>query len=133
DRRSRPERQALQGATGLGRSRRAAMRLLPVRNDHGGLGAARREAKTDRQGHRRRDHQYLPLWDIPASAGSDPHGGERVREGHMNFVPKMNRRSFLVSTAAAGGGLALGISLAPESASAQTSLSTPELGVWVVV
>ena len=48
----------------------------------------------------------------------------------MNFVPKMNRRSFLVGSAAvAGGGLALGIDL--PSASAQGA--TPELGVWVVV
>jgi isoquinoline 1-oxidoreductase beta subunit len=48
----------------------------------------------------------------------------------MNFVPKMNRRSFLVGSAAvAGGGLALGIDL--PSASAQGA--APELGVWVVV
>ena len=51
----------------------------------------------------------------------------------MNFIPKMDRRSFLIGTAAAGGGLAIGIPFAPESASAQTALSTPELGVWVVV
>src|SRR3954464_14322376 len=51
----------------------------------------------------------------------------------MNYVPNMNRRSFLVGTAATGGGLALGIPFAPESANAQTALSTPELGVWVVV
>ena len=46
----------------------------------------------------------------------------------MNFVPNMNRRSFLIGTAAAGGGLAIGIPFAPESANAQ-ALSTPELGV----
>ena len=51
----------------------------------------------------------------------------------MNFIPKMDRRSFLIGTAAAGGGLAIGIPFAPDSASAQTALSTPELGVWVVV
>ncbi len=49
----------------------------------------------------------------------------------MNFVPKMNRRSFVVGSAAAGGGLALGIGLPLDSASAQAA--TPELGVWVVV
>jgi isoquinoline 1-oxidoreductase beta subunit len=50
----------------------------------------------------------------------------------MNFVPKMNRRSFLVGSAAvAGGGLALGIDL--PVADAQGALATPELGVWVVV
>ena len=27
----------------------------------------------------------------------------------MNFVPKMNRRSFVIGTAAVGGGLALGL------------------------
>ena len=29
----------------------------------------------------------------------------------MNYIPKMNRRSFVVSAAAAGGGLALGFDL----------------------
>ncbi len=48
----------------------------------------------------------------------------------MNFVPKMNRRSFLVGSAAvAGGGLALGIDLPSANAQGATS----ELGVWVVV
>ena len=30
----------------------------------------------------------------------------------MNFVPKMNRRSFFIGTAAVGGGLALGFDFA---------------------
>ena len=29
----------------------------------------------------------------------------------MNFIPKMNRRSFIVGTAAAGGGRAIGLDL----------------------
>jgi len=51
----------------------------------------------------------------------------------MNFVPNMNRRSFLTSAAAVGGGLALGIDLpfGPNEAGAQTA--APELGVWVVI
>ncbi|MSO67124.1 MAG: xanthine dehydrogenase family protein molybdopterin-binding subunit [Pseudolabrys sp.] len=51
----------------------------------------------------------------------------------MNYVPKMNRRAFVVGSAAFGGGLALGldIPLGPQDASAQAA--TPELGVWVVV
>ena len=48
--------------------RRAAMRLLPVRHDHGGLRAARREAEADRQGHRRGDHEHLPVRHLPTSA-----------------------------------------------------------------
>jgi isoquinoline 1-oxidoreductase subunit beta len=49
----------------------------------------------------------------------------------MNFVPKMNRRSFVIGSAAAGG-LALGIDL-PFGPPAALANSTPELGIWVVV
>jgi isoquinoline 1-oxidoreductase subunit beta len=49
----------------------------------------------------------------------------------MNYVPKMNRRSFLVTSAAAGG-LALGLDFA-FSKSAFAQGSTPELGAWVVI
>ena len=39
---------------------------------------------------------------------------QRVREEHtMNYVPKINRRSFVVGTAAVGGGLALGLDFRP--------------------
>jgi isoquinoline 1-oxidoreductase subunit beta len=51
----------------------------------------------------------------------------------MNYVPKMNRRSFLV-TAAAAGGLALGLDLplgGPQIVRAEGG--SPEIGVWVVV
>src|ERR1700742_57615 len=129
----RAGRRAHQGAAGLGQPRCPAMRLLPMRNDHGGLRASRREAEAHRQGHRRRDHQYLSLRHLPAGPRSDPHGCERVKGTAMNYIPNMIRRSFLIGTAAAGGGLAIGIPFALDSASAQTALSTPELGVWVVV
>ncbi|MBI2714862.1 MAG: xanthine dehydrogenase family protein molybdopterin-binding subunit [Rhizobiales bacterium] len=51
----------------------------------------------------------------------------------MNFVPKMNRRAFVVGSAAFGGGLALGLDIpfGPQVSGAQAA--TPELGVWVVV
>jgi len=51
----------------------------------------------------------------------------------MNFVPKMNRRSFVIGTAAAGGGLAIGFDLPFGSKLANAQASTPELGVWVVI
>jgi len=52
----------------------------------------------------------------------------------MNYVPKINRRAFVVGRAAVGGGLAIGFDLplgGPQSASALTN--GPELGVWVVI
>ena len=55
--------------------RRAAMRLLPVRPDHGGGGAAEEEAEADRPGHRRGDDQHLPLRHLSAHPRSRPHGG----------------------------------------------------------
>jgi isoquinoline 1-oxidoreductase subunit beta len=52
----------------------------------------------------------------------------------MNYVPKMNRRTFVVSVAAAGGGLALGLDLplgGPQPILAQDG--SPEVNAWVVV
>jgi len=50
----------------------------------------------------------------------------------MNYIPKMNRRSFIITSAAAGGGLALGLPLSLKDAAAQTA-ATPEIGAWVVI
>ena len=105
------QRQAQRRAAGLARQRRAAMRLLPERHDHGGDGAAQAEAQADRRRHRCSDHQYLPLRHLSA----DPRGHscrcQRVTEAAMTYMPRINRRSFVVGAAAAGGGLALGLRL----------------------
>src|SRR5499433_1335348 len=135
-RRAGAERRAAQGAAGLARSRRAAMRLLPVRDDHGGGGAAQGQAETQRCRHRRDHHQYLPLRHLSAGARGDPcRCGERVkREAAMNYVPKIDRRSFVVSAAAVGGGLALGLDLpfgGPQVIRAQDG--SPEVNAWVVI
>src|SRR6188508_1911372 len=52
----------------------------------------------------------------------------------MNFVPKMNRRSFLATSAAAGGGLALGMSV-PFGGSdvVRAADGSPEVNAWVVI
>jgi isoquinoline 1-oxidoreductase beta subunit len=52
----------------------------------------------------------------------------------MNYVPHMNRRAFVISAAAAGGGLALGLELplvGPQPTLAQDG--SPEVTSWVVV
>ena len=64
-------RQQPSGAAGLARRGRAAVRLLPVRPDHGGRGAARREPGAERRGDRRSSS--------PTSADAAPTPGSARR------------------------------------------------------
>ena len=50
----------------------------------------------------------------------------------MNYMPKMNRRAFVVNAAAAGGGLALGFHL-PFGLDAAHAAAVAEVNAWVVV
>ncbi len=45
----------------------------------------------------------------------------------------MNRRSFVIGTAAVGGGLALGLELQIGSGEADAAASEPEVNAWVVI
>src|SRR5262249_5074705 len=110
------------------------MRLLPIRHDHGGGGAAQGEAQSDRRGHRHQHHQYLPLRHVPTDAGSGPCRGERVMtEAAMNYMPKINRRGFVVDAAPAGRRLAVvfGLSLGGQQAILAAD-GSPEINAWVV-
>jgi isoquinoline 1-oxidoreductase beta subunit len=50
----------------------------------------------------------------------------------MNYIPRMNRRAFVVGAAAAGGGLSLGFGL-PLGATTARAADTPEVNAWVVI
>src|SRR5437660_6831463 len=54
-------------------------------------------------------------------------------EGAMNYMPRMNRRSFLVSAAAAGGGLALGLNIPFGPQVVRAADGSPEITAWVVI
>ena len=51
----------------------------------------------------------------------------------MNYMPKINRRSFVVGTAAAGTGLALGFALPRGSASVRAADGVTEIDAWVMI
>src|SRR3954452_6519519 len=51
----------------------------------------------------------------------------------MNFVPKMNRRSFLATGAAAGGGLALSMNIPFGADIVRAADGAPEVNAWVVI
>jgi isoquinoline 1-oxidoreductase beta subunit len=51
----------------------------------------------------------------------------------MNYMPKIDRRSFVVGTAALGGGLALGLRLPVGPDVVHAADGTPEVNAWVVI
>src|SRR6267142_1868605 len=111
------------------------MRLLPVGHDHGGGCAPQDESQAERRRHRLRHHQHLPLRHLRAGARSDPRRRQgRVREPTMTAMPKFTRRTFLISSAAVGGGLALGLRLPPFGpAVVRAADGSPEITIWVVI
>ena len=51
----------------------------------------------------------------------------------MNYAPQMNRRSFVIGTAAVGGGIALGLELPFSPRGARAAVGGPEVNAWVVI
>src|SRR6266852_3671218 len=128
-----PRGQAASRTTGLARFRRTAVRLLPERHDHGGGGIPQGETEADRRGHRQGDHQHLPLRNVSTGARGDPRRRKRVREAPMNYVPQINRRTFVVNAAALGGGLALGMDIPLGPNVVRAADGSPEVTAWVVI
>src|SRR3954464_15304806 len=109
------------------------MRLLPERDDHGRGSPSEAESETDRQGHRRSDHEYLPLRHLPAGARGDPRRRERLRRHAMNHST-LNRRAFVIGTATAGAGLALGLDIPFGGPTVvRAADGSPEVNAWVVI
>src|SRR5260370_33458364 len=110
------------------------MRLLPERHDHGGDGTPQGEAQADRRRHRRSDHQYLSLRHLSTNPRGDSRCGQRlIWEAAMTHMPRMNRRSFVVGAAAAGGGLALGFELPFGPQVVRAADGSPEAQAWGVI
>src|SRR5438128_4165803 len=112
------------------------MRLLPVRPDHVGLGAAGQEPDPERRRHRHGDvGQHLPLRHLRSNsrrhqAGRRSTGGRREGSLTMKTVSPetVSRRDFVVAIAGAGGGLLLGCRVDGRRslpASAETASSAP--------
>src|SRR5262245_16145743 len=51
----------------------------------------------------------------------------------MTKAPRLNRRSFIVGTAAVGGGLALGLKIPFGPAVVRAQDGSPEINAWVVI
>src|SRR5262245_61189940 len=106
------------------------MRLLPERYDHVRGGATQGQAEAKRCRHRCSDDQHLSLRHLSAGAPGHSRGSECLREATMNHMPRLDRRTFLVNSAAAG--LSLGFHI-PFGDEAQAQTATPEVNAWVVI
>src|SRR5499426_4174522 len=120
------------------------MWLLPVGTDHGCRGVAQKDPEAHRQGHRRGHDQHLSVRNLSAHPSCRAHGGQRhiqdlgrpaVKTMIRGKTAKLSRRTFIVGSAAAGGGLALGFNLPSgfDSAVAQSVNEGAEVNAWVVV
>src|SRR5215831_12085634 len=105
-------------AAGLARSRGGAMRLLPVRADHVGSGAAEGDAEAQRRPYRRRHvRQCLPLRHVSAHSRRDPPRrslSDDMTMPHSSLARDLDRRGFLKGGAASGVGLVVTLTLAGE-------------------
>ena len=119
------------------------VRLLPGRPADDGCGPDLQEAQADRCRHRRGDDQHLSLRNLSAHPRRHSHGGwqqQGLRGGRHDEDSKQDPplpAQFLVSGAAAGGGLALGFHIPGiKDAIAQQLIGAQggELGgAWVVI
>src|SRR6478752_3396920 len=117
------------------------MRVLPIRTNHGSCRAPRSDSAADRRANRCCDDQCLPLRHLSAHPRRSEFGGgsgigELTMKTSAGRKADVSRRTFVIGSAAAGGGLALGFNFsdAAKSAQAQNAAEGPaEINAWVVV
>src|SRR6266850_1859783 len=115
-------------AEGVGRRAGAAMRLLPVRADHAGGGAAGEEqaavARADREPHER---QHLPLRHLQPHRARHP---ARVEGGvAMLLETKIGRRGFIKTA----GALTFSFTFAGQVSKALAQDSAAKFNAWVTI
>src|ERR1700733_2118948 len=115
------------------------MRLLPVRTNHVRSRPAVDQSQAHRRRHRRRDGgKHLPLWNLPAHPCRHSRRCRHERNAIMSKVAtKLNspsRRKFLKTSAAASGGLVLGIALPSALNSAFAAEATTSMpNAWIKI
>src|SRR5262245_19611053 len=124
DRRSWRVARRKESTGGVGRARRAAMRLLPVGPDHGRHRAAHLESEAERCGHRQCDgREHLPLRHLSTDSRGDSQSRRNEGSLIMTTLKNPSRRKFLKSSAVAGGALVIGVQLPPHAlAAVKTSM-----------
>ena len=104
-------------------------------HDHGGVGAPRGRAASDRRADRRRHHQHLPLRHVRARAPRDP-GARTHRVVHRprfsvreaSAMGKWTRRAFIGTGTLVGGGFVLGVAGRPSRPAGTASCPTTPTG-----
>ena len=131
------------GAEGLGRARRAAVRLLPVRHDHGRRRAAARTSPSPTDADiDAGDDQHLPLRHLQPRARRHQGGGRGRRHEAAGAATSStstgarHERRHVVSpraSSAAAPARWSSASTSPSPARAGAGRSAPEVNAWVVI
>src|SRR5688572_513343 len=112
------------------------MRLLPVRADHAGGGAAEREASADTPGDRRLHvAEHLPLRDVCAHRACDRARGEGVRMKTTPTLrsPSQGRRRFMLGAGGLTFGIVAGVPILGSPADAATAAKQTVISPWVTL
>src|SRR6516225_5810092 len=114
------------------------MRVLPVRTNHGSCRAPRSDSAADWRANRCCDDEHLPLRHLSAHPRRSQFGGgsgigKVIMKTSAGRKASVSRRTFVVGSAAAGGGLALGFNFSDATRSARAQNlgdDAAEINAW---